>query len=339
MAQVKNVETLWVGGEGGMEEDLVTRSDIPYRSIPAAGLHGVGLPALPNNLHKLALGTLESSRILRIFQPDALFFTGGYVAAPMALAGWRTPTLLYVPDIEPGLALKALARFADRITVTASDSQAYFKKKVIVTGYPLRPNLAKWSREKACEALGISSKHPILLVFGGSKGARSLNKAVLAHLPELLEMAEVVHISGQLDWDMVGKTESSLPSRMKKRYHTFPYLHEMGKALAAADLVVSRAGASSLGELPFFGLPAVLVPYPHAWRYQKVNAEALARHGAAVVLDDSRLQEDLLDTVKVLFDNPGKRESMRSAMRSLARPDAAQAIANQLLELSGVKKL
>ncbi len=334
-----DVETLWVGSEGGMEADLVKRAGLPYRLIPAAGLHGVGLRALPGNLLQLGRGVLASQRILHGFRPDVLFFTGGYVSVPMAFAGQRIPMLLYVPDIEPGMALKALARFADRITVTAPDSQRYFKQKVIVTGYPLRPDLANWARYQARTALGLSSNKPTVLVFGGSKGAHSLNQAVLDHLPALLELAEVVHISGQLDWDEVEEAEAGLKSAQKKRYHTFPYMHEMGKVLAAADLVVSRSGASCLGEFPFFGLPAILVPYPHAWRYQKVNASYLAQHGAAVILDDSRLQEELLDTIKVLLDNPGKRESMKAAMRSLSKPDAAQAIASQLMELAGVKSL
>ena len=338
-SQNANVETLWVGGEDSMEAGLVKRAGLPYRSIPAAGVHGVGLRSLPRNLLQLTRGVLASQRILRGFRPDVLFFTGGYVAVPMAFAGQRFPTLLYVPDIEPGLALKALATFADRITVTAPDSQHYFNKSVIVTGYPLRPDLSAWERKKARSILGLSSRKPTLLVFGGSKGARSLNKAVLANLPALLELAEVVHISGQLDWDEVEEAEAGLKARQKKLYHTFPYLHEMGKALAVADLVVSRSGASCLGEFPFFGIPAVLVPYPHAWRYQKVNASYLAEKGAAVILDDSRLQAELLDTVKVLLENPGKRESMQAAMRSLSKPDAAQSIASQLLELAGEKSL
>ena len=334
-----DVATLWIGSEGGMEAELVKRAGIPYRTIPAAGVHGVDLRALPGNLKQLARGMWASRRILREFRPDVLFFTGGYVAVPMALAGRRTPTLLYVPDIEPGLALKALSRFADRITVTAPDAQSYFNKNVIVTGYPLRPDLSAWERFQARTALGLSSNKPTLLVFGGSKGARSLNRAVLARLPDLLEIAEVLHISGQLDWDEIEAAEAGLKSAQKKRYHTFPYLHEMGKALAAADLVVSRAGASTLGEFPFFELPAILVPYPYAWRYQKVNASYLAQRGAAVILDDSRLQEELLDTIKVLLDNPGKRRSMQAAMRSLSKPEAAQAIASQLVELAGVKSL
>jgi UDP-N-acetylglucosamine--N-acetylmuramyl-(pentapeptide) pyrophosphoryl-undecaprenol N-acetylglucosamine transferase len=322
-----------------MEAELVKRAGIPYRTIPAAGVHGVDLRALPGNLLQLTRGFWASRRILRKFRPDVLFFTGGYVAVPMAFAGRRTPTLLFIPDIEPGLALRALARFADRITATAHDTQSYFMKSVIATGYPLRPNLSNWARYQARTALGLSSNKPTLLIFGGSKGARSLNRATLASLPALLEIAEVVHISGQLDWDEIEEAEADLTSAQKKRYHTFPYLHEMGKALAAADLVVSRAGASCLGEFPFFELPAVLVPYPHAWRYQKVNASYLADHGAAVILDDSHLKEELLSTVKVLLDNPGKRKSMQAAMHSLSKPDAAQAIANQLVELAGEKSL
>ena len=144
-SQHRNVETLWVGSEGGMEANLVTRAGIPYRAIPAAGVHGVDMSALPGNIWQLSRGLWASRRILRGFRPDVLFFTGGYVAVPMALAGWRTPTLLYIPDIEPGLALKTLARFADRITVTAQDTQNYFIKNVIVTGYPLRPDLSTWA--------------------------------------------------------------------------------------------------------------------------------------------------------------------------------------------------
>jgi len=333
------VVTLWVGSESGMEEELVNRAGIPYRMIPAAGVHGVDLRALPGNLAQLSRGLWASRRILREFRPDVLFFTGGYVAVPMAFAGQRIPTLLYVPDIEPGLALKALARFADRITVTAPDSRRYFSKSVIVTGYPIRPDLSNWDRYQARTALGLSSNKPTILIFGGSQGARSLNQAILACLPDLLELAEVVHISGQLDWDEIEEAEADLQSAQKKRYHTFSYLHEMGKALAAADLVISRAGASILGEFPFFELPAILIPYPYAWRYQKVNASYLAQRGAAVILDDSRLQQELLDTIKVLLDNPGKRRSMQASMRSLAKPEAAQAIASQLIELAGVKSL
>ena len=335
----KDVDTLWVGSEGGMEAELVKRAGIPYRSIPAAGVHGVDLRSLPGNLLLLARGLWKSLRILRDFNPDVLFFTGGYVAVPMAIAGQRTPSLLYVPDIEPGIAIKALTRFADHITVTAQDSQHYFNKPVTVTGYPLRSDLSGWEREQARKALGLVSDKPVMLVTGGSKGARSINRAVIANLSDLLDIAEVIHISGRPGWNDVKEAEASLGSKRKARYHIYPYLHEMGTALASADLVISRAGASALGEYPYFELPAVLVPYPYAWRYQKVNADYLARQHAAVIIEDSRLQDELLDTVRELLGNPGKRESMQEAMRSLSKPNAAKAIARQLIELTGEKIL
>jgi len=328
---------LWVGGEGGMEAALVKRVGIPFQAIPAAGVHGVGLKQLPRNLWQLGRGYLASRRILRQFKPDALFFTGGYVAVPMALAGRKTPTLLYTPDIEPGLALKTLARFADRIALTTEDSHKYFtaRAQTILTGYPTRASLANWTRKDARKKLRLGDDLPVLLVFGGSKGARSINMAVLDNLPALLALAQVLHISGELDWPNVHAARENLSEMQAARYHVFPYLHEeMGAALAAADLVLSRAGASTLGEFPLFGLPAILVPYPYAWRYQKVNADYLAGRGATVTIEDTQLSERLIPTVNDLLNNPAKMKSLREAMGRLSHPQAATEIGRQLLALA-----
>ncbi|RPH58398.1 MAG: UDP-N-acetylglucosamine--N-acetylmuramyl-(pentapeptide) pyrophosphoryl-undecaprenol N-acetylglucosamine transferase, partial [Chloroflexi bacterium] len=218
-----DVETLWVGGEGGMEAGLVERAGIPFKAIPAAGVHGVGIKRLPGNLLSLARGAQASGAILSGFRPDVLFFTGGYVAAPMALAGRKIPSLLYVPDVEPGLALKMLARFSQRITVTSEDSKQFFpgKANVVVTGYPTRAELSRWTRETAREKLGLQSDLPVLLVFGGSKGARSINMALLEHLSSLLGMVEIIHISGELDWDTVDAARQGLPEELSKRYHAY----------------------------------------------------------------------------------------------------------------------
>jgi UDP-N-acetylglucosamine--N-acetylmuramyl-(pentapeptide) pyrophosphoryl-undecaprenol N-acetylglucosamine transferase len=334
-SKVKDVETLWVGGEGGIEESLVKRHGIPFQSIPAAGVHGVSPLVLPRNLLLLARGVLAAYGILNDFKPDVLFFTGGYVAAPMAFAGRSIPSLLYVPDIEPGMALKSIARFADIIAVTTEQSQKFFNKRVYETGYPLRPDLALWDRQTAHRHLGISGNLPVVLVFGGSKGAHSINLVVLNNLRALLEKCEIIHLSGEGDWQMIQRTREELPVELAARYHAIAYLHEMGAALAAADLVVSRAGASALGEFPLFALPAILVPYPYAWRYQKVNADYLTRRGAAVMLQDNRLNDELLVTLTVLLDNPNKLKAMRAAMFELSHPRAAEKIASALLQLVG----
>ncbi len=340
-------ELLWVGGINGMEEDLVKRAGITYEAIPAAGVHGVGLRALPGNMWKLFQGFLASMRLLRNFHPDVLFFTGGYVAVPMALAGRmpigtaRPKNMLYVPDIEPGLALKTLARFADRIAVTSRESEIYFTggKQVEVTGYPTRVDLQRWNRDEARKILGVSVDLPTMLVLGGSKGARSINRALLGALPHLIGDLQVIHITGELDWSEVENARKDLANLVKpellERYRIYPYLHhEMGAVLTIADFVLSRAGASALGEYPLFGLPAILVPYPHAWRYQQVNAAYLAQQEAAIVIQDEDLHERLVPVVNEIINNPHRLEKMSSAMSSLANPYAAKKIANQMFELA-----
>ena len=335
-----DIETLWIGGEGGMEAGLVERAGIPFKTIPAAGLHGVDFRRLPGNLYAILRGIISATRILNEFKPDVLFFTGGYVAVPVALAGRKIPTLLYVPDIEPGVALKVLASFSNCITTTSEESKQFFpaKAKVVVTGYPIRPELAGWDKITARKQLNIHDERPVILVFGGSKGAHSINQALLAHLNNLLTTTNIVHISGELDWPEVENVMANLPQDLREHYHAFPYMHEeMGAALAAADLVVSRAGASVLGEFPCFGLPAILVPYPHAWRYQKVNAETLTKHGAALMVEDSKLKSGLFLTINKLFETPEKLETMRTAMLSLRSDNAAGKIATQIYELAGDK--
>lgn len=333
--RLRDVDTLWVGSESGMEESLVKRQGITFQSIPAAGLHGVAMKTLPGNLAKLTRGVFAARNILKEFKPHVMFFTGGYVAVPMAVAGRSIPSLLYVPDIEPGMALKSLAGFSDAIAVTNEQSQKFFNKKVIQTGYPLRPDLALWDRETAHRHLGISGELPVLLVWGGSKGARSINLAVLNNLRPLLEKFETLHISGDQDWNYVKHHREQLPAELAARYHIMPYLHEMGAALAATDLVISRAGASCLGEYPLFGLPAILVPYPFAWRYQKVNADYLTNRGAAVILEDHVLDAELMNTLNVLMENPNKLQAMRASMFELSHPRAAERIAGMLVELAG----
>ena len=341
------LSVLWVGGERGMEADLVKREAIPFQTIPAAGVHGVGLRALPGNLLSLAKGIQASRRILRRYQPDVLFFTGGYVAVPMALAnrlpmkqGKRPRSLVYVPDIEPGLAIKVAARFADHVAVSVDESRGYFAHRpaVTTTGYPLRSGLKSLDRAQARRALGLRTDEPVFLVLGGSKGARSINRALFSALPDLLPEMQVLHISGQLDWPEVEQErlalEDMIGTALAARYHPYPYLYEeMGAALASADLALSRAGASTLGELPLFSLPAILVPYPYAWRYQKVNAEYLVQHGAAVLLRDDELAEQMVKVVHSLMSDLDRRREMQQAMSRIAQPQAAQKVAELLILL------
>lgn len=320
-----------------MEAELIQRTGIPFSAIPAAGLHGVGIRALPGNLMKMLQGIFSSVNILREYRPDVLFFTGGYVAVPMAIAGFTYPKLLFVPDIEPGLALKFLSLFADRISLPVEEARKYYQaqRKLVVSGYPLRKELSEWKRPESIKFFNLSSTQPVLLVAGGSKGARSINRAVVNHLSTLLEHTQIIHLTGRLDWHLVEKLVATLPANLAARYRPYPYLHEIGAAFAAADLVLSRAGASILGEYPYFGLPAVLVPYPHTWRYQRINAEYLVAHGAAEILQEDQLDEKLPLLLPELLQATERLNQMSASMRSLSRPDSAGRIAGQIMELAG----
>ena len=187
--------------------------------------------------------------------------------------------------------------------------------------------------------LRLSDDLPVLLVTGGSKGAQTINRAVEAILPRLLSTCQVLHLTGSANSTLIQLAQAGLPADLRQRYHAFEFLHnDMGAAMAAADLAISRSGASTLGEYPFFGLPAILVPYPFAWRYQKVNAAFLEKQGAAVLIPDEEMAARLLPVVLQLFSNADQLKSMRTAMQALARPNAAREIAGLVRELAASRK-
>jgi UDP-N-acetylglucosamine--N-acetylmuramyl-(pentapeptide) pyrophosphoryl-undecaprenol N-acetylglucosamine transferase len=255
----------------------------------------------------------------------------------MAFAGWRCPSLVFCPDIEPGLAIRAISSFASRIAVPVEQARQYLprKKKIAVSGYPVRADLLHWTREEALETFNLIPDLPILLVAGGSRGARSINQAIQEILTVLLTEMQVIHITGHLDWEGCKTYRESLSEQEQNRYRVFSYLHqEMGAALRCADLVVSRGGASILGEYPVFELPSILVPYPHAWRYQKTNAFYLSDQGAAEIVLDEELLEVLLPRIVALIKDQERLSEMRARLKKLADPKAAQNLAQQVVRLA-----
>ena len=353
-----DTKIVWIGSEHGPEREIVERQHLPFEAVPGGPIIGVGARAFSSSV-QLAWGTGQAQAVILKFKPDATLSTGGWPTIPPTLASWgRCPILINMPDSEPSASIKMLARIATKIAVTSEDSLHYFPGKAIVTGYPIRAELLQAAgfdplgkpldsppdtRSQARTRFGLIPDMPTVLITGGSKGARSLNEALLRHLPDLLPNCQIVHISGTLDWESVqtrvAEMAKSMPSELAARYHGAGYLHsaDMALALAAADLVVSRAGASVLGEFPLFGLPAILVPYPHAWRYQKTNADVLSERGAAIRLEDEHLAENLAPTILRVLSDDSERSRMSEAMRSLARPDAAARIADLLIEMSTKK--
>lgn len=330
----------WVGTRGGLEEPLVKRAGIPYTGIDAGGIRGLAPLTVLRNLTRLVQGFTQAGRELRRFRPDVVLATGGYVTFPVGVAAWlrRIPLVMYLPDIEPGLAVKALAPFAARVAVTAAPAATHFaKSKVVVTGYPVRPELKlrRHDRSAARETFGVPEDAFLLFVFGGSQGAHSLNQAVLKNIGGLLDCGHVIHIYGKSDGEELRSMREGLDPVHQARYHLFEYLHgEMADALIAADLVVARAGASTLGELPAAGTPAILVPYPHSGAHQWANADFLVAAGAAEALDDAEIADRLLPAVQKLAGASSRLDKMRAAMRRLARPQAARHIYDVLVSLT-----
>jgi UDP-N-acetylglucosamine--N-acetylmuramyl-(pentapeptide) pyrophosphoryl-undecaprenol N-acetylglucosamine transferase len=328
----------FVGVVGGFERPLVAASGLPFASydeVRAGPLNGVGRRRQLRSLIELAWGTVQAWLLLARRRPQAVLLTGGWCGLPVSLAGWlrRVPMLIYLPDIEPALTIRALRPFARRVALTVDESRVFFPHNdVIVTGYPVRRALRTATRADAVAHFGLDPRRQTLLALGGSRGARTINQALLAAAPALLERGvQLIHVTGQLDWPEIEAQRAALPDGT--HYHVFPYLHEdMGLALAAADLVISRAGASVLGEYPLFGLPAVLIPYPH-WRYQQVNAEYLAARGAALVLADTAVAAELRSTVLALLDDPARLAQMRAAAGALAQPNGALNAARALTGL------
>ncbi|UCH86198.1 MAG: UDP-N-acetylglucosamine--N-acetylmuramyl-(pentapeptide) pyrophosphoryl-undecaprenol N-acetylglucosamine transferase [Dehalococcoidia bacterium] len=332
------LDALYVGTTTGIEKDLVDRAGLPFRAVAAGAIRGRSPWGLAASLVKLTRGVAQARRAIAQFQPHAILTTGGYASVPTALAARtssRSPLVVYLPDVRPGWALRLMARLSRRVAVSTDRSLSYLPiAKTVVTGYPVRAAFSQVTKTEARRRLAIDPQDRLLLITGATHGARSLNRMVADHLPQLLELCQIIHLSGHRDEPRLNRWRRDLPDRLRPRYHLYGYLHEdFPWAMAAADLALMRAGASVMGELPAVGLPAILVPYPYAGGHQVFNARFLADAGAAIVVEDNKLNGLLPLVGELLADEP-RRAAMTEAARRLARPDAATNIARLLMEVA-----
>jgi UDP-N-acetylglucosamine--N-acetylmuramyl-(pentapeptide) pyrophosphoryl-undecaprenol N-acetylglucosamine transferase len=347
------VTLVYVGSVGGMEERIVaTESRLPFRALPTAALRGRGPRELARGMLTTAAGTLAARALIRELRPQAILGTGGYVCVPLFLAARlaRGPTMIYLPDVVPGLAGRLLTRIATLVAVNVPDALPNLglhasHAQTLVVGYPLRQELFNQDRRASRRAFGLNDEMPVLLVYGGSRGARSLNQAIASLLPDLLARCQLIHVCGREgDEQFLRAAAADLPESAQVRYKLYPYLDgangpTMAAAFGAADLAICRSGASTLAELPAAGLPAVLVPYPYV--HQDENADYLVRHNAAVKVADGAMlgagsPQDgaLFRTVARLLDDDSTRLRMAEQSRALARPDTAQQLAESILGMT-----
>jgi UDP-N-acetylglucosamine--N-acetylmuramyl-(pentapeptide) pyrophosphoryl-undecaprenol N-acetylglucosamine transferase len=271
-------------------------------------------------------------------RPAAIFTTGGYVAIPVLIAArvLGIPSLLWEGNVVAGKSVRATARLASALAVSfeATCETLGSRGGCYVTGTPIR-DVTRVDRLAARERLGIPARERLIVVFGGSQAVLRLNNAVARALPRLVERAFVVHVAGTDGMRAAEAARAALPAEHRDRYRPSAFLgEELLDALAAADLVVGRAGSSTLAETTAFGLPMVVVPYPHAGAHQRANAVVLANAGAAQLVEDDAFDADALLAAAAILDDPSRHVAMSAAARELGRPGAADAVAEILLALA-----
>jgi UDP-N-acetylglucosamine--N-acetylmuramyl-(pentapeptide) pyrophosphoryl-undecaprenol N-acetylglucosamine transferase len=334
-------EILFVGTERGLEADVVPRAGFELRQLNLSGIPRCLSPQLFLAIIRAGKGMLETVQLLREFRPDVVVGTGGYVCGPVVLTAalMGIPTLIQEQNAFPGITNKILGRFVKRVCLGYEEASRYFPRhKVKVTGNPIRPEIGSVPRAEAAARLGISPDKTTMLVFGASQGARSINKALLEALPQLMDgkNLQVLWLTGRKDYDkLIGELKRLKLSEFQEMLHVWPYLYNMPDAYAVSDWVVGRAGAISLAEITCQGLPAILVPYPYATGdHQTWNARVLAAAGAGWSVPDKEFTgERLLELVEKLADSPSLRKAMGAASRALGKPMAARDLAEEAIAL------
>lgn len=322
-----------------MEGAIVPAAGLPLRRLALRSLRSVEADAhVVLDPVRLGASVPQAAAILALERPAAIFTTGGYVAVPvlMAAAPLGIPVVLWEGNVVPGRAVRATARLADALAVSyeatcAALAAAAPGRPCYTTGTPIRETRGV-DRVAARERLGIPPEARVLLIFGGSQAVRRFNTAVAEALPRLVERVTVIHVTGDDGYAAALSGREALPEPLRTRYQPHPFLRDdMLTALAAADLVVGRAGSSTLAEVTALGLPVVVVPYPHAAGHQRANARALVDAGAARVIDDEAFDATALLDAASILDDPPTHASMAAAARELGRPGAADAVADLVL--------
>jgi len=328
------LELIWVGRAGGLEERMCRSAEITFRGLPIEGWSRKRSPRMVITALKLVWSMLQCYLWIRRFQPRAVIGVGGYASLPLVRTAQQmgVPTYIHEQNRRMGLANRLCAVKARTIFLSYPDTIGeYPQEKAIITGNPVRRAfLDPPSREEARNRLELDPDCPVILVCGGSQGAKTLNQAMENLLrSQQAPSAQYLWMCGQADVASARETArvSPLPVRV------FSFIDDMPAACAASDIVVSRAGASSTAELAVLGKPSVLVPYPHAAdNHQELNAQAFAEAGAAVLIPDAECNAARLGSVlRALLDEPDRLAAMSEAARGLAHPLAAETIVEHII--------
>ena len=283
-------------------------------------------------------GSLESIVILLRFRPDVVVGFGSLVCIPMILFAWLLgmKTLIHEQNVIPGRANRFLAKFTDRIAISFAQTRDYlkdYKRKVVLTGNPIRKELKRIDKNKALDFFGFNSDKFTILVMGGSQGSHRINFGFLRAVSAILDKSrfQVIHLAGIGDYALLKNSYKGLNINSR----LFNFLESMQYAYSACDLVVSRAGATTIAEIIFFGLAAIIIPYPFAYRHQIANAKVLQTIGSGIIIQDNELDSDILSkNIENLINNPERIKAMRSYYDNVSGLNANDLLADAVLSLS-----
>ncbi|RJQ33269.1 MAG: undecaprenyldiphospho-muramoylpentapeptide beta-N-acetylglucosaminyltransferase [Actinobacteria bacterium] len=334
-------EVVFLGTNRGLEKELVTKAGYNFRAIEAYGFkRSISLQNIKASL-SLIQGFFSSWHFFKSFKPNVVVGMGGYVSfSPLAAAILlRIPTVIHEQNSIPGLANKVLSHFVTLVAASFPNEEKTFPraKRVIFTGNPIRRNMIGLMRQKGIQTLSLDPDRKTLLVFGGSIGAKRINESMIEAYDKFRDSKDlqIIHVTGKEHFDEVTKRiTKKITVNDKLRFQAHPYLDNLNEAYAAADLVVARAGATTIAELTAVGLPSILVPYPYATgNHQQKNAQTLVDHGAArMVLDDDFNGEVLFQMVNSLAFNSTELIKMKEYLQKLGKPFAANDLAKLVIE-------
>ncbi len=330
-------DILFVGTEKGLESKIVPSAGFCLKTVPVRGFQRnfkhFGLVVID-----LINGLKQASRIINDFRPNVILGTGGYVAAPLVISGLlkRCPVVLHEQNALPGLVNRSLAPFVKRVCLSFAETEKRLSRfsRVQYTGNPRATEVAMLTREAGCRHFGFDPKDKNILVYGGSRGALQLNRVITAYLKASLlpEGVNMIYVTGEIYYRDVSEELGMLADRIK----LYPYLEEMPEALAAADLAVTRSGATTLAEITALGVPALLVPSPNVVdNHQYYNARLLADARAAVIIEEKdfeyrRLQQE----IERILSEPNLLEDMKKNSRRMGITDAAERLYQCLQEVA-----
>lgn len=335
-----SLQVLYMGSPAGMEREIARTEGLHYAAVQTGALRGRNPVGVAIGGRNTVLGLVNALSIVRRFRPDVILATGGYVSAPGVLAGRLVGvgSVVYLPDVAPGWAVRGLSRVAAVVATTTDEARRYLPAaRIVTTGYPVRQGFGAVEAGQARQYFGLDPDRFTVSVAGGSLGARRINDAIWEGIERLLNQAQLIHISGQADYARLAEQRESLSAAQQQRYHLVPYVtDDMPRVLGAADLIVSRAGASTLGEYPAVGRASLLVPGPFS--SQEINARYLTANGAAEMLPNEHAGE-LVDRILGLARQPEHINRMAAAARALCRPDAAASIGRLVVHVANRGKV